>query len=207
MIENNQDRPRFYQGPHQEEFSYVRDLPPGRIIASRELFLDQLLSPPGNALVWGLGVVGSIEVAESLGLPLNTPLYAIQADVAVFPSIPPGYFVADGLPPNVALVAEGPQGPMILFRRLPPGTVIAYQPLTDDRVLNECLVVPPPTADLAPAPVTFPSPAAPVSAPASPLTSVAATGSPSTVVYDANGKVVGVVIIGADGRQEFVPTQ
>ena len=206
MIENNRSTPRFIQGYDQEEFTYVRGVSPGRVIVSRELFLDQLLQPPGNALVWGLGEVSSLEVADYLGLSLHTPLYATQLNLPVFPSLPPGYFVAGALPADVALVAASPQGPIVLFRRLPPGTVVAYQPLADGRVLNECLVVPPPSAEFFAAPGSLPppSPVQPATVPPAPAP---AAGTGSHVVYDASGKVNGVVVISPDGRQEFVPTQ
>ena len=69
----------------------------------------------------------------------------------------------------------------------------------------------PPVVVYAPAPAA-PAPAivynppaqpAPTSAPAAPVS--IATGKTGRIVYDSNGKPVGIILLNPDGKQEFVP--
>jgi hypothetical protein len=52
-----------------------------------------------------------------------------------------------------------------------------------------------------------PAPPAPVAAPVAPtpVTITSGTGKSGRILYDSNGKPVGVVVIDAEGKQEFVP--
>ncbi len=188
----------------------MREGPAGRLIERRETFLDLLLRPTVNSLAWGLGELTSIELAATLGLPVHTTLYAVQPQVAVVSYVPQGYFVAEALPQNVALVAAGPRGePVVLVRRVPPGAVIAYQSSPTGVVLSECIVVPPVQMAVMPEPAPMqvyasqPAPSMPSPTPAPPV--AIAAGKTSTVLYDANHNPVGVYITDSDGRKEFVP--
>ena len=220
--------PRFYTGPGRDDFFFVRGAPERRSIDSRDSLRDILLRPFAEAVAWGIGDIATVEVANLLGLPINTTLYAVQPEVPVFSTLPPGYFVAQGVPENVALVRNGPYGPEVVVRRVPPGSFIAYQTSTSGVVLNECVVVPPVQQVIVynqvpmvttPAPtvvMTTPAPApAPVAAPATPApepapaanTSIPMSSKTGKIVYDSNAKPVGVIILDADGKQEFVPIQ
>jgi hypothetical protein len=219
VIENTRSSPRFLEGPRREEFVFVREAPRGILIDRRETLLDLLLRPAVRSLAWGLGDLTSVELAAALGLPVHTTLYAVEPGMTVVSSVPPGYFVAEALPQNVALVSTGSRGePVVRVRRVPPGAVIAYQSSPSGVVLNECIVVPPVQqvvlmAETAPpAPVVYasggPAPTA-AQAPASgpqPAVPVAA-GKTSAVVYDANHNPIGVVVTDPDGKKEFVPLQ
>jgi hypothetical protein len=213
--------PRFGYGPHNDDFVFVRGVPAGRFINSRDSLLDLLLRPVANAVAWGVGDIATIEVANLLGLPLHTTVYAVQAGVPVYTTVPQGYFVAESVPQNVALVTYTPQGPVVVNRCVPPGTFVAYQAAPNGVVMNECLVVPPvqqqivvaappvttvvtaaPTVAIAPQPAT-PAPAV-TAAPATPAPEPAKVGQ---IVYDANGKPLGVIVTVSDGKTEFVPLQ
>jgi hypothetical protein len=209
--------PHFYVGPQHNDFYFVRPYPAGRGIGSRDILLNLLLQPTVDAVAWGLGEITTIEVANLLGLPVNTPVYGLEASVPIVSTLPPGYFVAESLPPNIALVSYGPAGPVVLVSRMPAGAFIAYQTSPTGVVLNQCVVVPPvqqvvmlqPTTP-APAvmmvpPVTSAAPA-PTPAPAA-NTSIPMSSKTGKIVYDANAKPIGVIIIDADGKQEFVPIQ
>ncbi len=215
VIENPHAAPRFLAGPRREEFAFVREGPVGRHIGSRESFLEYLLRPSVNAFAWGLGDIADVEVATMLGLPLRTTVYAVDPTVAVVSSVPPGYFVAQALPQDVALVTNTPHGPVVLVRRMPPGAVVAYQSSPNGMVLNECVVVPPvqqvvvmpePTS---PPPAVYASsqPAQPTPAPAAAPQVPVAPGKNGKLVYDGSGKPIGVIIVDGDGKQEFVPIQ
>ena len=215
VIENPHAAPRFLVGPRREEFAFVREVPAGRHIISRELFLDYLLRPSVNAFAWGLGDIADAEVATMLGLPLRTTVYAVDPTVAVVSSVPSGYFVAQALPQDVALVTNTPQGPMVLVRRMPPGAVVAYQSSANGMVLNECVVVPPVQQvvvmpePVPPPPAVYASsqPAQPAPAPAAAPQVPVAPGKNGKIVYDGSGKPIGVIIVDGDGKQEFVPIQ
>ncbi len=226
VIESSRSGPRFLEGPKREEFVFVRGVPAGRLIDRRETLLELLLRPAVSSLAWGLGEVSTAELAALLGLPLRTTLYAVQPQVAVVSAVPPGYFVAEALPQNVALVSVGPRGePVVLVRRVPPGAVIAYQSSPGGVVLGECIVVPPVQQVVMvaePVPVVYASqPAslfgpqlsgnASVSAPAAPPPAApqvaVAPGKNGKIVYDADKKPIGVIVLDSDGKQEFVPLQ
>jgi hypothetical protein len=207
--------PRFYVGPDRRAFVFVSPYAPGARITTRDMLLGLLLRPSVDAVAWGLGEVTTIEVANLLGLPVNTPVYGLEAGVPVVSTLPPGYFVAESLPQNVALVSSGPAGPVVVVSRVPAGAFVAYQTSPTGVVLNECVVVPPvqqmvmvqpttpaPTVVMAaPATTTAPAPAPAVSS-ATPMSSK--TGK---IMYDSNGKPVGVMVTDPDGKQEFVPIQ
>ncbi len=203
--------PQFRVGPNREEFHYVWGVPPGRFIERRETLLDLLLHPTVNAFAWGLGEVANEEVAALLGLPLHTPLYGVEPNVIVYSSVPPGYYVAEALPANAALVYSGPRGPAVLVSHVPPGAVIAYQTAPNGVVLSECVVVPPQPVVIAesapPPPLVYATsqPPAPTAQPTTAPTVPMAAGKTSTVVYDANHNPIGVVVTDSDGKKEFVP--
>jgi len=212
IIENSRSGPRFRAGPKGEEFYFVRGIPPGRLIDRRETLLDLLLHPAVNSLAWGLGELANAELAAALGLPVRTPLYAVQPRVVVVSAVPPGYFVAEALPQDVALVYAGPRGePVVLVRRVPPGAVIAYQSSPTGVVLSECIVVPPVQMAVMPEPppplpaiyASQAAPAQPAPPPAPPV--AMAAGKTSTVLYDANHNPIGVYVTDPDGKKEFVP--
>ena len=216
LIEPGRDR-RFVYGPNRDEFLFVRPMPAGRFINSRESLLDLLLRPTVDAVAWGLGDIATVEVANLLGVPVHTTLYAVEPGVPVVSTLPPGYFVAQAVPENVALVTSSPAGPVLLTRHVPPGAFVAYQTTPAGVVLSECVVVPPmqqivvPTVST-PAPtvvVTSPAPAvAPAPAPAAPVSSsMPMSSKQGKIVYGADGKPMGVIILDADGKQEFVPLQ
>jgi hypothetical protein len=226
MIEPGRPGPHFVYGPNHEEFLFVRDVPRGRLIGTRAVLLDMLLHPTVDAVAWGLGDVATVELASLLGLPLHTTLYAVEPGVAVYSTLPPGYYPAQALPENVALVTSGPAGPVVLARYVPPGAFVAYQTAPSGALLNECIVVPPvqpavvmptvtspaPAVVMAPAPAPPPAPApAPIAAAPAPAP-MAASPAPGSnkqgkIVYGADGKPVGVIILNADGTQNFVPLQ
>jgi hypothetical protein len=203
--------PQFRVGPNREEFAFVQGVPPGRLIDRRETLLDLLLHPAVNAFAWGLGEVANEEVAAMLGLPMHTVLYGVEPNVVVYSSVPPGYYVAETLPANAALVYSGPRGPVVLVSRVPAGAVVAYQSAPNGMVLNECVVVPPQPVVMSepmpmpPPPAVYatsqPAATAPTTAPTVPM----AAGKTSTVVYDANHNPIGVVVTDPDGKKEFVP--
>jgi hypothetical protein len=203
--------PQFRVGPNREEFAFVRGVPSGRLIDRRETLLDLLLHPAVNAFAWGLGEVANEEVAAMLGLPMHTVLYGVEPNVVVYSSVPPGYYVAETLPANAALVYNGPRGPVVLVSRVPAGAVVAYQTAPNGVVLSECVVLPPQPVVM-PEPVSMPPPPAvyatsqPPPPPTAPAPTVPmAAGKTSTVVYDANHNPIGVVVTDPDGKKEFVP--
>ncbi len=209
--------PRFYVGPDRRAFVFVSPYGPGARIVSRASLLDLLLHPAVDAVAWGLGEITTIEVANLLGLPVNTPVYGLEAGVPVVSTLPPGYFVAESLPQNVALVSSGPAGPVVVVPRVPAGAFVAYQTSPTGVVLNECVVVPPVQQMVMVQPAT-PAPTVMMAAPANtvaPAPAPAPTASSSTpmssktgkIMYDSNGKPVGVMVTDPDGKQEFVPIQ
>jgi len=210
--------PRFFAGPGRNEFVFVRGVPAGRFISSRDLLLSLLLQPAVDSVVWGLGDVATLEVANLLGVPMHTTLYAVQPGISVVSGVPAGYFVAEAVPQNVALVTNSVAGPVVLVRRVPPGTFIAYQSNAAGLVVNECIVVPPvqqvlmvptvatpaPTVVVgqpAPAPAATPAPA-PTPAPAA---APAPSNKVGSMVYDANGKPIGVIVTEGNGTTQFIP--
>ncbi len=218
VIENSRSGPRFFEGPKRVEFGLVRGAPVGRFIERRESLLDLMLRPSVNALVWGLGELTSVELARALDLPTRTVLYTVQPGVALVSAVPPGYFVAEALPQNVALVVAGPRGePVVLVRRVPPGAVIAYQSSPTGVVLAECIVVPPVQQVVVMAePAVYANQSTSIFAPqlsggtapppATPTAQVAvAPGKKGKLVYDANSQPIGVIILDSEGKQEFVP--
>jgi len=220
LIEPGRAGPRFVYGPGRDEFLFVRGVPEGRFINSRESLLDLLLHPAVDAVAWGLGDIASVEVANLLGLPVHTTLYAVEPGVSVVSTLPPGYFVAQTVPENVALVSSGPAGAVVVVRHVPPGAFVAYQTSPNGVVLNECVVVPPvqqvvvpAVATPAPAVVmTSPAPAvvtapAPTAAPAPAAPAVPMSNKMGKIVYGADGKPAGVIVLDADGKQEYVPIQ
>jgi len=221
-IEDPHAGPRFLVGPNREEFRFVRPAPGPRFIDSRDTLRDLLLRPLAASLVWGIGDIATVELANMLGLPVNTPVYAVQAGVPIYSTLPPGYFVAESLPQNVALVTYGPAGEVVLSRRVPPGAFIAYQTSPQGVVLGECVVVPPqqqiimptlispPPTIVVTSPAPAPTPAAPTApTPAQPSTSSVPMSSTKSgkIVYDSNGKPIGVIVTEGNGQQEFVPLQ
>jgi len=223
LIEPGRPGPHFVYGPGHDEFIFVHGVPPGRFINTRESLLDMLLHPAVEAVAWGLGDIATVEVANLLGVPVHTTLYGVEPGVTVVSALPPGYFVAQAVPENVALVSSGPAGPVVLVRHVPPGAFVAYQTSSTGVVLNECVVVPPvqqfvvPTVSspaptvvmttpaLAPSAVTTPAPAATPAASAA--SSVPMSSKMGKIVYGADGKPVGVLVLDSDGKQEFVPLQ
>lgn len=214
--------PRFYYGPNHAEFHFVRPLPERHIITTRESFLDLLLHPIANAVAWSIGDVVSADLANALGVPVNSTVYAVAPGTPIVSTLPPGYFVAEAVPANVALVTQGPAGAMVIYRNVPPGAFVAYQTSVTGSILNEVIVVPPvqqvvvqqvnpaPTVIVAPPAATTPSV---VTAPATPAEPAAAEGSSSLplsskigkIVYDGNHQPIGVIVLDSDGQQEFVP--
>lgn len=86
--------------------------------------------------------------------------------------------------------------PPVVYTAAPP--TIYYV----DQTAPQAVVVSPAPAPVAAAPA--PAQTAPAqTAPAAPAASAA--GKQSRIVYDANGKPLGVLILSPDGKQEFVP--
>ncbi len=212
--------PRFFIGPNHEDFHFVRPLPERHLIDSRDSLRNLLLRPLANAVAWGIGDIVTVELANALGLPVNTTLYGVAPGVQVVSTLPPGYFVAEAVPANVALVTAGPAETVVVCRRVPPGAFIAYQTSPTGVVLNECVVVPPvqqivmPMVATTPVPVpATPAPAvspAPAPAPAPAVAPAAASSIPMSskvgkIMYDANQKPIAVMILDPDGKQEVVP--
>ncbi len=217
FIDDPRAGPRFLVGPGRDEFHFVRAAPAPRFIDSRDTLRDLLLRPLADSIAWGIGDVATLELANLLGLPINTPVYAVQAGVPMYSTLPPGYFVAESLPQNVALITYGSAGEMVLSRRVPPGAFVAYQTSPQGVVLGECIVVPPQPQIIVPT-VTTPAPqvvvaATPAPAPAAtaaqPSTSSVPMSSTKSgkIVYDSNGKPIGVIVVESNGQQEFVPIQ
>jgi hypothetical protein len=82
--------------------------------------------------------------------------------------------------------------PMYVYSDPPP--VYYYQPAP------QYVYVPAP-----PVPVVVAAPPAPAAPAASPAPVALAAGKTGRIVYDSNGKPVGVIVSNADGSQEFVP--
>jgi len=221
--------PHFLSGPRGDDFFFVRGAPEGRFIDSRDSLLAYLLAPVADSVAWGLGAVTTVEVANMLGVPVNTVVYGVEPDIAVYSTLPQGYFVAESIPSGVALVRRDPRGsPVVLYRRVPPGAFVAYQVSAGGIVLNQCLVVPPvqqvvvPAATPAPQavyvatpPVTAVTTAAPATTVAAPpvvaapaeTASVPMSSKTGKIQYDANGKPSGVIVQDADGKFEYVPIE
>ncbi len=212
--------PRFFAGPDHHAFVFVAPLAERREIRDRDSLLGLLLRPTVDAVAWGLGEVTTAEVANLLGVPVATTVYGVEPGVQIVSTLPPGYFVAQSVPQDVALVAQGPAGPVVLVRRVPAGSFIAYQTSPSGVVLGQCIVVPPVQQVIVPVPttpaptmVTTPAPAptvvsTPAPAPAPTVSSSMAMSSKTgKVVYDSNGKPIGVIVVDPEGKQEFVPLQ
>ncbi len=215
--------PRFFIGPSHQDFHFVAVAPERGRIDSRDTLRNLLLRPLANSVAWGLGDIVTAELANALGVPINTTVYGVAPGVPVVSTLPPGYFVAESIPTNVALVSAGTVNPVVLCNRVPPGAFVAYQTSATGVVLNECIVVPPVQQVVLPVVATVPVPAtvaptivsapAPAPAPAAPVAAAPSTGTSSIpmsskvgkIVYDSNQKPIGVIILDADGQQEFVP--
>lgn len=203
-------RPRYFIGANHEEFHFVRDCPVPFFIQTRASMRELLLRPLANSIVWGIGDIITIELSHSLGLPLYTPLYAIAPGVQVVSFLPVGYYMAEPIPTNVALITAGPAGEVVVCNRVTPGSYVAYQTSTTGVVVNEVVVVPPveqtPALNTAvastmapPTVVSTPPPSAPDPA------AIAVSSKIGKVVYDADKLPVGVIVLSTDGTQEFIP--
>jgi hypothetical protein len=207
--------PHFFIGPDHRDFHFVNVITDRRRIETRDSLRDLLLRPLANSVAWGLGNIVTVELANALGLPVNTTVYGVAPGVPVVATLPPGYFVAESIPTNVALVSEGTTNPVVLVNRVPPGAFVAYQTSPTGVVLNECVVVPPVQQVVVPTVVTTTVPVPATPAPgvaATPATEPSASSSNipmsskvGKIVYDANQKPIGVIILDSDGKQEFVP--
>lgn len=204
VVNNIRSGPRYFYGPYQEEFHFVRSYPGPHFIQTRESLRDLLLRPLANSIAWGIGDIVTLELAHALGLPVNTTLYALAPGVAVVSALPVGYCIAEPIPANVALITVGPAGEVIVCNRVTTGSYVAYQTSPSGVVINQVVVVPSPaTTDsttVAAAPET-PAPATPS------VTSSSVPVSPKVgkVVYDADKNPIGVIVLSNDGSQEFVP--
>jgi hypothetical protein len=210
--------PHFFVGPDRRDFYFVHPYVAGAVIRDRDSLLDLLLRPTVDAVAWGLGEITTDAVANILGVPVHTVVYGLEPGVPIVSTLPPGYFSAEAVPQNVALVSSGPAGPVVLVPRVPAGAFIAYQTSPTGTVLSECVVVPP-VQQMVMAQPTTPAPAVVMTAPAmsspAPAPAPAPAVSSSTpmssktgkIVYDSNGKPIGVIVVDADGKQEFVPLQ
>jgi hypothetical protein len=90
--------------------------------------------------------------------------------------------------------------PVYVYQDAPP---VYYYPQPAPQYIY---VTTPPPAPPAPVVVAAPAPAAAPAAPAGSYAPVALTpGKSGRIVYDSNGKPVGVIVASADGTQEFVP--
>ncbi|HVY70139.1 MAG TPA: hypothetical protein VHH73_09435 [Verrucomicrobiae bacterium] len=209
MFTDAHARPRFYSGPNHEDFHFVRYYTTPRFIETRASLRELLLRPLANSVAWGLGNIIDAELARALGLPVYTTLYGVAPGVRVVSVLPAGYYVAEAIPANVALVTTGFAGEIVLCNRVPPGAFVAYQTTTTGMVVNEVVVIPPvqpAVTPLAPTAPTVAAESAPPPAPQEPApTSIPVSSKIGKVVYDSAQKPVGVLILANDGSQEFVP--
>ncbi|HVU37245.1 MAG TPA: hypothetical protein VHC95_02840 [Opitutales bacterium] len=213
VVPDSHSGPHFYYGPNHEEFHFVHTYGERHVIVSRDALIDLLAHPLLNTVAWTIGDVLNAELANSLGIPVNTTLYAVAPGTPIVSTLPPGYFVAEAVPANVALVTQGPNGELIVIRRVPPGAFVAYQTSVTGTILNTAIVVPPvqqivvqaaPTVVVAP-PVASAPPV--IAAPAAPEGSSSIPLSPKIgkIVYDDGHQPIGVIVLDSDGQQEFIP--
>jgi hypothetical protein len=207
VVADIHNHPHYFYGPNHEEFHFVRSYPGPFYIQSRESLRDLLLRPLANSVAWGIGQIVTAELADALDLPLYTSLYALSPNVVVVPALPAGYVIGEAIPANVALVTAGPSGEVVVCNRVTTGAYVAYRTTSTGLIINEVVVLPPPSTSTTATVASIPAPAAPAPETPDSTASPAIPVSPKIgkVVYDADKNPVGVIVLSNDGSQEFVP--
>jgi hypothetical protein len=129
----------------------------------------------GPRLGIGLGLGFGLGLVGGLAY---SNVYGVDQNVYVYTPAPPVYYYAPQVTPQYVVVQSAP----------------AVQQ----------------TAPVVPTPAT-PAPAVAQTAPVAPSTAAAAASTPivpgktGRIVYDSNAKPIGVIILNADGTQEFIP--